>query len=657
MSYDDNSTYSENRENFATLPASEIGGALWAFRNDYYQYIRDSGFWKLWSGCYEHYYKGYFTRGQSQKRGLAGELTKVNVNHFRNMVLHVVNMITSQRPAFEPRAANSDYRSMSQTEIAKGILDYYMRQEDLELYLKNAAEMAFLLGEGYIILYWDQLRGDDVAPDTEKDNKIIKTGDIAFYNASPVDVIRDYNAKSHDELQWHIVRRFKNKWDLAAQFPEHKEDIISKFYKRDANEDLYSWSVHENTGDKIPVYTFFHKPTPAVPDGRMVEFVDQDIVLTDSPLIGGYYPVKRVSPNEFRDTPFGYSPTFDMLEPQRNYNSLASAITTNQEMFAIQQIAVEKGSSISVEDIGPMKTIYYAAGKRPPEAINFTATPQEVFGRLGDVETEMEKMAGLNSVVRGEPQASLESGSALALVKQTAVEFNNAYEQSYNKLIEHCGDGIIVLTQYFATLPRIALISGKSNKEYLKEYKGSDIDQIERVIVDRGNPMAKTLAGKIQIAQDLMNNGMIKTPEQYVQVIESGTIEPIIEGEQAEMMFIKDENEQLADGVELEVAWTDNHMAHIKEHKVVMASVDARQNPELMSATLKHLDQHLEALRSTDPQQLMILGQQPLQPEMGGQMNPDMLTNNMNMAAQEQPDLPDLPEPAQPPVVGDEQIQ
>jgi hypothetical protein len=381
----------------------------------------------------------------------------------------------------------------------------------------------------------------------------------------------------------------------------------------------------------------------------MVEFLTADIVLTDSPLIGGYYPVKRVSPNEFRDTPFGYSPTFDMVEIQRNYNSLASAITTNQEAFAVQQIAIEKGSSLDPEDIGPMKVLYYAAGKNPPQAINFTSTPQEVFSRLGDVESEMEKMAGVNSVVRGDPQASLESGSALALVKQTAVEFNSAYEQSYNKLIENCGDGIVKLTQNFATLPRIALITGKSNKEYLKEYKGSDIDQIERVIIDRGNPMAKTLAGKIQMADSLMDRGMIKNAQQYLQVVEMGRLDPIVEGEQAELMFIKDENEQLAQGQEMEAAWTDDHMTHIKEHKVVIASVDARQNPDLMNATLRHIDQHLGFLREIEPQQLMMLGQQPMQPEMGGEMPPD--PQGMNMAAQETPDLPDLPEPAQPPMM------
>jgi hypothetical protein len=297
-----------------------------------------------------------------------------------------------------------------------------------------------------------------------------------------------------------------------------------------------------------------------------------------------------------------------------------------------------------------MKLLELNKGSMPPTAIQLTKTAPEIFSYLDKVETNMEKIAGINSVIRGMPQNSLESGSALALVQQTAIQFNSAYEQSYNRVIEECGDSIITLTKNYATTPRIALISGKSNKWYLKEYRGSDISKIELVIVDRGNPLAKTTAGKIQISQDLLKMGWIKTPEQYIMVLQSGRLEPIIQGEQAELMFIKDENEQLSNGVMVEAAWTDDHIVHIREHKCVMASVDARKDPELMNAALTHLDQHLAFLREIDPQQLMLLGQQPLQPEMGGGIDPEMLGNNTNNAAMEYPDLPVMPEPAQAPI-------
>jgi hypothetical protein len=649
----DSSTF-DNSENFATLPMNEIGDRLEGMVDDYYYHCRNAGWTALWQRCYKAYHKGFFTRGMASRRGLAGELVKVNINHFRNMILHVINMITAQRPSFDPRAANSDYRSMAQTDLAKGLLDYYMRQKGLENYLKDAAEYAMVYGEGFIIVEWDHTIGEDVAPEEETTKKgekpkIIKSGDITYYNCGSLDVIRDYNVKNYKECEWTIVRTFKNKFDVAEQFPEFADEIKKLCYKKDTERDLYVWMGQRYSSDSIPVYTFYHKPSILLPQGRRVQFIDGKTVLTDSTLIANDYPVKRISPNEMNDTPYGYTSSFEMLELQDHYNSLSSSIATNQEMFGTQTIAIEKGSGFETDNFGPMKLITINPGSAPPFPIQLTKTAPEIFEHLNTVEMNMEKIVGINSVVRGMPIPSLESGSALALIQQTAIQFNSAYEMSYNKVIEEVGESIVKNTQAFATTPRVALITGKSNRWYLKEYKGTDIGQIERVIVDRGNPMSKTTAGKIQIAQDLFKMGMLKTAEQYIMVLQTGRIEPVVEGKQAELMFIKDENEQLAEGIDVEAAMTDNDDLHIREHMVVTFSRDARADENLMSATLKHIGQHIENAKTKDPQLMMIIGQQP-PPQMEEGMNPELLTNNTNNAAMEYPDMPEMPEPAQMPI-------
>jgi hypothetical protein len=654
--------YNENfAENFATLPMNEIGSRLMPKIEDWYRYCLDNGWLSIWRRSYDQYHRAFYTRGRAQVRGDANELTKVSVNHYRNMLQHVINMITAQRPAFDPRAANSDYKSMAQVKLAKGILDYYMRQTGLENKLKKAVEYAMVLGEGYINTDWDFSAGDDLALDENEETgeaKVKKQGDIVFKTANPLDVIRDYTARSYDECQWHIVRTFENKYDVAEEFPEYEEEIKGMAYQKDVDRDLYVWLRPYDNGDQIPVYYFYHKKSATLPEGRKVRFISDKIVLTDTPLLGGEYPLKRIVPGEMADTPFGYSAGFDTLELQKNYDSISSSITTNQEAFGVQQIAMEKGSGFSSENFGGMMVMEYNQGGNPPSAINFTKTAPELFSHLGTVEANMEKLIGINSVVRGDPQASLESGSALALVKQTAVDFNSMLEQTYTTLIEQVGQSIVKLTQEFATTPRIALITGKSNKWYREEYTGEDISQIERVIVDRGNPMAKTLAGKIQMADTLMDRGMIKIAEEYIQVIETGRLEPIIEGDQAEMMLIKDENERLSNGEEIVISAFDMHVQHIKEHKTVLASTEARSNEDIVAVTTMHIQEHIDQLKTMDPQVLMMFGQQPIQPPpppMPGEepmpMSPDGAMPGMNNAAMENPDLPDLPEPAQPPQI------
>jgi hypothetical protein len=115
-----------------------------------------------------------------------------------------------------------------------------------------------------------------------------------------------------------------------------------------------------------------------------------------------------------------------------------------------------------------------------------------------------------------------------------------------------------------------------------------------------GSPLQRTTAGKVQLAETLMSNQLIDNAEQYIQVLTTGKLEPIIEGKQSELMLIRAENEQLAEGTEQPVIVTDNHHEHIVEHKCVLSSPEARLNQQVLTATLKHISEHIQVLQ--DPQ-------------------------------------------------------
>jgi hypothetical protein len=107
---------------------------------------------------------------------------------------------------------------------------------------------------------------------------------------------------------------------------------------------------------------------------------------------------------------------------------------------------------------------------------------------------------------------------------------------------------------------------------------------------------------------------MVETPDQYIQVLTTGTLEPLIEGKQAELMNIRSENEALADGRPVIALLTDNHALHISEHKCVLSSPEARMNKKIVETTLVHIQEHitqLQTLTATNPTLLAILGQQP----------------------------------------------
>jgi hypothetical protein len=533
-------------------------------------------------------------------------------------------MITANRPVMDARAVNTDYKSIAQTYLATGILDYYMREKNMEDVLKKAAEMAVVLGAGFIKLAWNATAGEayDIDPDTGEFNY---EGDLEFSNLSPFDVVVDGTKESWDN-EWIFVRTWQNRFNLMAKYPELAEKIRGIPPKSQST--VYRLAVFSNDEtDDIPVYEFYHKRTEAMPDGRYMLFADADVIFLDTKMPYRTIPIFRIAPSDIMGTPYGYTPMFDIFPIQEGINSLYSTIMTNQNAFGVQNLWVPRGADIAVNQLtGAMNII---EGNIKPEALNLTQTPAEVFKYLEMLIESLETISGVNSVARGNPEASLKSGTALALVQSMALQFMSGLQQSYVKLIEDVGTAVINILKDFAMTPKIVALVGRNNRPLLKEFTGESINAISRVIVDMGNPLSRSIAGRVQMAEQMLQMNMFKSPQEYITVLNTGRLDAMFEGEMNELLLIRAENEKLLDGIVPIATALDEHKLHITEHKSVLADPDLRQDPNLVKNTLQHIQDHINLLRTTDPGLLMLLNEQPLppldqtgQPAPGGPMPP-----------------------------------
>jgi hypothetical protein len=325
---------------------------------------------------------------------------------------------------------------------------------------------------------------------------------------------------------------------------------------------------------------------------------------------------------------------------------LYSTILTNQAAFGVQNIAMPKGHNISVSEIiGGVNLIEYDSKLGKPEPLNLTQTPAEIFNFIGQLEKVAETLSGVNSVARGNPEASLKSGAALALVQSMSLQFASNLQQSYAQLLEDVGTSVLNILRDFAKTKRVAMVAGKSSRSMMKDFTGDDLNLINRVVVDMGNPLARTTAGRINLAENLLQNKLVKNAEQYIQVLSTGRLDPLIEGEQAELLNIKAENEELSDSKPVPVVITDNHALHISEHKTVLASPEARRDPNLIGIVTKHLQDHIDILRNSDPAVLQLLGSQGIPPTAPGPNGPGMDATNPLAEQADQVNQPNLPSP------------
>ncbi len=624
------SSASDDSIYFAAKPSQKTAEVLESRATEWNNSMNVNGLLDKLRACYSAFHGNFYATDANGHQisfgGEQGELVNFPVNQWSNIATHMITMTVSNRPSMDCRATNTDYKSLVQTYLANQILDYYMREKKLEVYLKKAVEYAVVYGAGFVTMEWDATKGEVVDYIDETKTKIYE-GDIVFGNLSPFDVMYDGTKETDNENEWVLIRKWRNKYDLAAKYPEHAEKLKGLATKSSTTNYRLGFMMLNQESDDVEVLEFYHKKSDALPNGRYMMFCSSDIVLQDLPMPYRVLPIFRIAPRGIHGTPWGYTPMFDLLPLQEALNSTFSTILTNQSAFGVQNVLNPRGSDIAVNQLaGGLNVIDYnvnpgAPNGGAPTPLNLTSTPAEVFKMAEIIQQQMELISGINSVARGQPEPSLKSGTALALVQSMALQFISGLQQSYVEMIEGVGTAIIKMLQDFANTPRMVAIAGKSNRSFMKEFSSDDISNIARVVVDVGNPLARTTAGRVQMAEQLLQYGKI-TPDKYIQLIHTGNMNAITEDTVHEEFLMKAENEALVDGEVPEAIFTEQHKEHIDFHRGVLFDPELKKDGALVMRVQQHIQQHLDLLRTTDPQLLILMNQQPLPPMIAPPMMP-----------------------------------
>lgn len=594
-----------------------------------------SGYNRKLAKAYNYYYGNQtqdghfgFDPGEISSAGSQGELKTFAVNHFRNVIRHILALTTSQRPKFDARAINTDLTNLQRAKLGSNIVDYYMREKKIFSKCKMACEMALVLKKSFITVDWDMSLGRDVGVKTVKDEdgkpligedgekveKIIKEGDISVEVHSSLDVLYDKGLKDWSQAKWIEVRKPENKWEVVAQYPEQAEAIKNQTIDYDQDKKYVTLQEIDEDSDIIPIFYFYHKPTVALPGGRLLKRLKTGEILFDGPYpYGEKLNTFRISAGEMFGSLEGYADSQDLIVLQEVLNILESTVFTNQQAFGVQAIAVPEGANITSDQIDGMSFIKVPSpvSENMPKAIQLTASPPEVFKNIENKERAIEKLSGINSTVRGDPSSNLKSGAALARVQAMAIQYASNTQESWSTLLEDVGGFLLHLLKEFAENERLIALSGKTNRGHLAKFKGEDLTDIDGVVVDLGNPLARTVAGKLEIADRVLEKGLVKTPQEYLTVMETGNLDPLIEGPEAELSLIRLENEDMMEGKDAKAIVGDAHLLHMQEHRTLLSNPIVRMDGNMVKTVLGHIQEHMDLYKSQDPTWAAVSGEPP----------------------------------------------
>ncbi|TGM95036.1 ATP-binding protein [Leptospira levettii] len=580
---------------WALLTGSELGQKLQDKIETYYKHINQSGLLYTWKKIYTELNTVVTDGANIKNRGKNGEYKKIKINNLRSFKTNLSSLVTEVRPKFTVQATNTDFQSQMQTKLARGLLDYYLSEKRLEIILKDVISNGLDYGRGWISLEWSPTIGNIIS--VNDDGRPIYDGDLKFNAHNELDIIRPIY-KQADGEPWVIIRKKVNKYDLMASFPEFADDIAGMSYDyNDFERNIYinhSISQAEEDDETVALYEFRHKKCESLPEGRLVLFLDADTILVDTPLPYDNLAVFSFDTAPLSDITFGYSPLFDLLPIFDAYNKLTSTILSNQANLGHSNVGIPQGSNYDYKQLAEgFNVIEYNAQSGQIIPINLLQTPGEIFNFVNSLEQMATKISGINPVRRGDPGSlgANSSGSAYALFVAQSISFNINLSHSYNMLLEQVGTCLVSILKSFATVPRIANIAGVNNAYYVKEFSGDDLKLVQRVKVAIGNPISDTLSGKLSIAQDLMQKGAL-TPQEYIQVLNTGNLETVLDLEESTDILIQQENEGMLNGVPAIALVTDNHLLHKQGHLTLLNNAETRQNPALVQLILDHIAEH-----------------------------------------------------------------
>lgn len=584
-----------------------------------------TGISSIWYRNLRAYYSNIFAGNAGDSSldymGAEGEIIRMLVPQARSLNTQFLSLTTKQKLSFDPEAQSTDARTLVDTRVASALIEQVVRREHVDTQAYKMAEMASVVGLGYMMPSWDMMKGRKRVGDPQS-GKILYTGDCDIWCPNIFQVIYDYTQEDFYKLPWVIVKRPRNRWDLIAQHPDLEEYLLKLTPITQAYDSTGLWAFN-STEDMVWEYHFIHRSSPALTDGRYAVFCCDKTMLYDdyNPYKNddgdAYVPLVQMKPEPITGCGFGYPFFSNILPLQEMLDHSFSAAASNQAAHAIQSVLNPSGNDISVVNIGGLRFMNYKPMNLPgggkPEALQLTATSPETFKFADMIRSYMMEIYNINGALRGSPPPGVTSGVAIATLATNALEFSQNFSKAYFEALETAMTYALWNYRSFADEPMVVSLTGPSDATYAKEFVGSDLSAIKRVKVNIGNPLMSTAAGKFEVANNLLQQGMLSTPKKYFQLLEGAPIKTLIGVDYDQEAFINQENDDLRDGKEVFVLPTDNNPQHIQSHAALLNDTEIRRNGEMVQRVMDHILEHYQAEISKDPalSQMIQTGQAP----------------------------------------------
>lgn len=449
---------------------------------------------------------------------------KKTINRVRSFVRQEQSKFISQQPIAAVVPATAEDEDMRSAFAAEQAWQSVSSSQKLSYHFERAAWWMVITGVGFIKTYWDPTIVDKVSG---------QPGNIRYGAVSPFHLFVPDLREIDIEDQPFVINAYskpvawaKNRYqtELAGVniTPTHSSVETDEGY-------LDLTEANKASNDSVLIYEMWIKPgtTKEMPEGGMLVVVDKFLVEKHVGLPYGHkeYPFAKL---EHIPTGAFYpdSPVTDIIELQREFNTLRSEISEAGRRMAKPQLIVAKGSLVPGKLTNePGSVIEYRPGMPAPQPLPLSPLPEYYVIQQDRILTDIEDITGQHEASRGQaPGGGVTAGTAISFLKESDDQYLTPQYHSVEHAYEKIASQTLGLFVQYVTMPRKIKTIGADQAYDTMLLSGADLKSGTDIRIERGSSIGQSQAAKRAEIKDYFSIGLIDA-NQALQMLEMGGIQ------------------------------------------------------------------------------------------------------------------------------------
>jgi hypothetical protein len=561
---------------------------------------------------------------------------QIRIPEVRSLLRQQLAFLMAEKTSFQCVANMGETRSVLSAQLAESAINY-VYDESIRPTVRTFAEMCLEFGAAGTHLRWDATKGDDVVeqvPITQPTPMQQPDGSVALVpqttmaarpaksGAPFVDALTPfemaYDPKIGIKAGWAIAFERTNLYALAGQYPEKAELILDASARDEFAQYRLLGAADDQTfganeGDCIAIH-FYYADRPELKGGRYALIVGELVVVdAPCPLSAGRLPVRPLLTSKMSDCAFSFADGWGLHAAETALNKLRSSELTNFAYFGNQARYRFTGTKMAQETLsgGGIRDYEVPPGGQPPGAVQIQPMPPGSSDLKTELISSVTRNSGFTDVSRGSSAERTTSGAHLAGYEAITARNLSLSQGDVVKHEEELGNDLIEMLMKYANTAFIAEIAGREGAPIAKEFSPSDLSSVRRV---RAKMVPDAMRGALARLQLLDQTKDIQDPKERAKAVNMVLYgdDEWGKSDSRSLDCIASENERMISGKGgiPEVSPTDDHVAHIFEHKGALDLLRTQDNadPQAVLALTQHIQGHCTSVMQQDPVLARLLG-------------------------------------------------